>query len=183
MKVSSSVENCLSRWFAMSSLMPMVSLVLARRSFMLKESPPSSTPLEVDTACRAALFCRTSRRDLANSSGPAMFSQQIAEDGGNQKRWVQLTGFPGVSAMNGLSAGKLLSRCRRDDPEPHSQSSRSGPTDTCSGGKVGRRAAGPALSAEKQTSNMRQQDRQSTALLTAPWSISKLAETSSIKLD
>lgn len=35
-RVSSSEENCLSRWFAMSSLMPMVSLVFARRSFMLK---------------------------------------------------------------------------------------------------------------------------------------------------
>lgn len=112
-----------------------------------------------------------------------MFSQQIAEDGGNQKRWVQLTGFSGVSATKGLSAGKLLSRCSRDDPEPHSQSSRSGSPDTCSGGKVGRRAAGPAPSVEKQTSNMRQQDRQSTALLTAPWSISELAETSSTEVD
>lgn len=38
-----------------------------------------------------------------------MFSQQMSEDGGNQKRWVQLTGFPGVSVTKGLSAGKLCS--------------------------------------------------------------------------
>lgn len=142
-------------------------------AWWLYEIPPSSTPLVVDTARRAALFCRTSRRDLANSSGPAMFSQQIAVDGGNQKRWVQLTGVPGVSVTKGLSPGKLWSRCRRDDPEPHSQSSRSSP-DCSSVGNIG---MVPAVPAGKWTPNRRQQDRQSQALLTAPWSISKLAET------
>lgn len=133
------------------------------------ENPPSSTPLEVETACRAALFWRTRRRDLANSSGPAMFSQQMAEDGGSQKRWEQFTGFSGVSVTKGLSAGKLWSRCRRDDPDPHSQSSRSGSPDSCSGRKGG---GGPAALAPTSPSR-REQHRQSTAQLTAPWSISK----------
>lgn len=142
---------------------------------LLKEIPPCSTPLEVETDCRAALFCSTSRRVLANSSGPTMFSQQTAEDGGNQKRWLQLTSFPGVSVTMGLSAGKLWSRCRRDDPEPHSQSSRTSP-DCCSEGNAETPPAGPAPFAGKRTPNRRQQDRQSQALLSAPWRISNVAE-------
>lgn len=103
-----------------------------------------------------------------------MFSQQIGDDGGSQKRCVQLTGFSEDSVVKGLSAGKLWSRCRRDDPEPHSQSSKSDSPDPCSGGKLGGGLAGPPSSAGEQIPNRRQKDRQSQALLTVPWSISKL---------